>query len=298
MEYVFQEDEIGPDNELIFKTDIADQPDKPWWKTLLIAFVCGAIIGLLLWLRYDRIVHWTHIAPYVGGFAVLVSGLVLVPGLRNSELKKIIVYSDGFHVIRRDGKRNVYAWDDLQAAHFDSYPIANMRTNVSAFKFRTSGKNHELLIDGLGPRRIKLFRMVMTAVLEQHDIPVEAEGTRTFYNQLSMAGVGVFVVSIIFMAMAHLLAYHTLGTILGVSFMAAGVVISFMTRKQTRSQWVLVVAAMMIVATVGYIYAFDVNVQQTLQQWEQKERMLGRPPWEPNQPPAQPMPKDPKATIS
>jgi hypothetical protein len=278
----FKHDDSEEFGELVFNTDIADKPDKPWWYRLLIGIVCGAAIGLLLWLKYewfklDRTWDWIHLAAWAGGGAVVTGILVSLPFFRKTELKKIHVWEKGFRVFDRSGQQD-YAWSELEAAHFETYPIPNLHTEIHCFEFRTAGKNIQLTIDGLG-NKLPLFYEVMDRFLEQNQIARETKQLRTFDHILSLCGAWLFAGSMVLTVVAHLLAFYTLGTLIGICLLLTGAVLAFMSREKNLSKWILAAAVVVILGTVGAVYGFNINIRSTLLEWEKRERSLGRPPW-------------------
>ena len=287
MEPVFYDDEIDEQGEIIFKTDIADKPDKPWWHLLSALFTCGAVIGLFLWYQFDGVFHWAHFSMWVIGGGILSCAVFSLPWFHKSDLKEIRIIEDGFRIIDRSSSKT-FLWKELQASHFETYPVANMGTSISCFEFRVKEKNHQIIIDGLSERKIKLFWMVMDGLLGRYGVPSETKGLRTFRYYLSIIGLWVFVASIVGIVIAHLLILHTLGTVFGLSIMFTGTGMALITWKQTASKWVIVATAAIVIGTIVYIQVYNVNIQQTLQQWEQREREHGRPPWSDNEPSQQP----------
>lgn len=283
MESVFRDDEIGEHGEIIFKTDIANKPEKPWWHLLPTMFTLGTIIGLFVWYQFDGQLNWKHLLAWCGGAGLVFSSIFSLPYFHKSNLKEIRIFEDGFRILDRNGIKTFF-WKDLDAAHFEKYPVVNMGTSISCFEFRVRGKNHQIFIDGLGERKIKLFRMVMGGLLGRHEIPAEETGLRSFQYYLSIAGLWVFIASIIGLVIAHLFILHTLGTVFGASIMFTGFVIALITWRQTVSKWVILASIAVVIGTTIYVEVFDVNVQQTLQQWEQREREHGRPPWTDTEP--------------
>lgn len=293
MESVFHDDEINEQGEIIFKTDIADKLEKPWWHLLPTMFALGAVIGLFIWYQFDGQLNWKHLLAWCGGSGLISSFIFSLPFFRKSNLKEVRIFEDGFRILDTNG-RKTFLWKELEAAHFESYPVANMGTSISCFEFRVKGKNHQIFIDGLGKRKIKLFHMVMGGLLGRHEILAEVKGLRSFQYYLSMTGLWVFIASIIGIIIAHLFILHTLGTVFGASTMFTGFVIALITWRQPASKWVILAAIAVVIGTTIYVKAFDINVQQTLQQWEQREREHGRPPWSNTDSSQQPEKTDPQ----
>lgn len=283
MEPVFHDDEIDEQGEIIFKTDVADKPDKPWWHLLPTIFACGAILGVLVWYQFDGILHWKHLSMWIGGSGLIFICIFSLPYFHKSNLKEIRIFEDGFRILDRNG-RKTFLWKELDAAHFETYPVANMGTSISCFEFRVKGKNYQVFIDGLGERKIKLFWMVMDGLLGRYKVPSETEGLRTFSYYLSITGLWIFIASLVCMIIAHLLIFPTLGTVLGLSIMFAGLVMALMTWRQPASKWVILATIAVFIGTIVYVQVYDVDIQQTLQQWEQREREHGRLPWTETEP--------------
>jgi hypothetical protein len=287
MESVFHDDEINEQGEIIFKTDIADKPEKSWWHLIPIMFALGAIVGIFMWYQFDRQLNWIHLIAWISGGGFVLCGILSLPYFHKSNLKEIRIFEEGFRIIDTTGTQSFF-WRELDAAYFEIYPVANMGTSISCFEFRVKEKNYQIMIDGLGERKIKLFWMVMDGLLGRHEIPKEAKGFRSFQYYLSMIGLWVFIGGVSGIVIAHLLILHTLGTIFGLSVMFVGAAMALMTWRQTMSKWVILATVAAVMGTIVYIHVYDVDVQQTLQQWERREREHGRPPWSDIQQPQQP----------
>jgi hypothetical protein len=264
--------------EIVFKTDIADKPDKPWWRLIPTGIGCGAVIGFLLWFQYGRAADWICLAEWGGGGAILMGILVTLPFFRKTELKKLHVSEKGFRVIDRSGERS-YAWGDIEAAHFETYPVSNMHTEIHCFEFRTAGRNNQLMIDGLGKNGLQAFYVVINHFLKIKGIAHETKELRTFAHTLSLCAAWIFAGSIALIVIAHLLVFPTLGTIIGLSLMLTGAGMSFLSREQQISKWVLVATVVVVIGTIVLVHLFDINIRNTLLKWEERERSLGRPPW-------------------
>jgi MFS family permease len=262
------------EGELVFRTDIKD---KPKWRTVPYFIGCGALLGLLLWSYYDRNVSWLHILGWVGGLA-LILGLIGLPIFRKKELKEFRIDAEGFKIIWAVGSQE-YKWKELEAARFETYPVVNLHTDVHCFRFRVNGKNTEMIMDGLGDKGMRAFRIVMGRFLSEHEIPPECKELRSFTHLLALGGMLTFVVSAIGTIIAYVLFYRTLGVVFGTAIMATGAVIAFMTRRERISKYVLTASVVMVTSLIVMIWAFNINVGQTLRDWEKQERQLGRPPW-------------------
>jgi hypothetical protein len=264
--------------EIVFKTDIAGEEHKSWWRLLPAMAACGALIGLFGWYQFDGDVSVVHLAAWAGGGAVVLSCILLLPFFREKGLEEVRVFEEGFRVVDK-GFEKEYAWGDLEAAHFEKYPVVNMGTEIQCFEFRANGRNVQLMIDGMGKDKVWAFAAVMNSFLEEKGIAKEAPKLRSFAYHLSQAAVGVFVVSIVLIVIGHLFVFHTLGTIIGASLMFAGAGLACFSWRQGLSKLVLAATVMVIVGVVVYVNVFDVNVRETLLEWEERERELDRPPW-------------------
>ena len=129
MEFIFHDDEIDEQGEIIFKTDIAGEPDKPWWYLLPTMFALGAVIGVFVWYQFDRQLNWVHLAAWIGGGGLVFCGIFSLPYFHKSNLKEIRIFEDGFRILDRKG-RKTFLWKELDAAHFETYPVANMGTSI------------------------------------------------------------------------------------------------------------------------------------------------------------------------
>lgn len=277
MEPVFKDTDFE-DGELIFKTDIAETSDKPWWHKLPAMLACGTVLGVLAWFEFDKNHSWVYLLTWASGGALLFGGILALPFFRNAELKQINIFEDGFRIIDRQGTRT-YRWTDLQAAHFETYPVSNMGTEIQCFEFRVNGKNVQVSIDGFGKQKIRLFFMVMDGILGRYEIPKETKGLRTFSYYLSLSGAWLFAASLVAMVIAYLLVFRTLGIIVGLTTMFTGSVIAMMTWKHAVSKWVITATIILITGSIVLIRTCDIDLQETLLKWEQQERKLGRPPW-------------------
>jgi len=265
------------DGELVFRTDIADKPVGPWWKVLPTTLSAGAVIGILMWYLWDREFTLLRVILWPG-IAAALTGILMLPCFRRGELREFRFSAAGFRIITNGGDRSV-AWKDLEAARFEAYPIMNTKSNMPCFQFRTGGQNREIGISGLAEDKFKLFCRVMEKYLERHGIPDRTRELRSFQYGLSLVSAWVFGIGLIGMIMAHLLVLHTLGTIFGLAVILTGTVMALMTWRERISKWVITLTVLLFAAVVIYVQAFGVNVRQTLLDWEQRERRLGRPPW-------------------
>lgn len=262
------------EGELIFRSDIKGEPK---WRSVPYFVVCGALVGLLFWYQFDGNLSWSHIIAYCGGFALII-GLFGLPMFRKKELKEIRVNEEGFKIYWAIGSKE-YKWKELEAARFETYPIANLHTNVQAFKFRVAGKNTEVFIDGLGDTKISTFSIVTNKFLSDYCVPLQSKQMWSFNHFLAVSGAITFAVSAIAILIAYVLYYRTLGFIFGTAFLGSGVVVAFMTRKERISKYVLAISAIIATSLIVMIWAFHIDVGQVLRDWDKEERRLGRPPW-------------------
>lgn len=212
------------------------------------------------------------------------SGILLLPVFRESRLKEFRVSEEGFRVVKTNSDES-YAWRDLEAAHFEEYPVANMGTSICCFEFRTGGHNRQVMIDGLGKGNVRALAVIVNSLLQDNGIARQSSHLRSFSYRLSQVSAWVFVAGIAAMAIAHLFAFHTLGTIFGLSIMFTGTGLALYTWRQRISRWVIVATVVVVAGTVGLIHVLDINVRQMLLKWEKRERALGRPPWSETEPP-------------
>jgi hypothetical protein len=259
---------------LVFRTDIKGPPK---WRSVPFFMVCGALVGLLSWYKFDRNLSWPHITAHCVGFALII-GLFGLPVFRKKELKEIRVNAEGFKIDWAVGSEE-HKWTQLEAARFESYLVINLHTHIQCFKFRAGGKTTEIIIDGLGEEMKSAFNIVMEKFLCDYEIPPECQEMRGFDHLLALGGFWTFVVSALATLIAYVLYYRTLGVIFGSAFMATGTVIAFMTRRERISKYVLAISTIIVTSLIVAIWAFNLNVGQTLRDWEKQERLLGRPPW-------------------
>jgi hypothetical protein len=260
--------------ELVFRTDIKGEPR---WQSVPSFIAGGILIGLLLWAYLDRNVSWLHILGWSGGLA-LIFGLFGLPVFRKKELKEFRIDAEGFKIIWAVGSKE-YKWKELEAARFETYPVINLHTDVHCFRFRVNGKNTEMIMDGLGDKGMRAFHIAMNNFLCEHEIPPECKELRSFTHLLALGGAFTFAASALAILIAYILYYRTLGVIFGTAFLATGTVIAFMTRRERISKYVLTISAVIVTSLIIAIWAFNINVGQTLRDWEKQERLLGRPPW-------------------
>jgi hypothetical protein len=268
-----------PMGEAIFRTDLTD---SVWWHVLLRHICAGAIIGLFFWLVFDRGLTYWRIISWVAGGATL-CGLFGLPRFQKSLLKEIRVRAEGFTVVRKGGATD-YTWANLRAVRFQEYPIINLGSRVRTLQFRTGGKNIEVTLDGLNAPALRAFHSMVTAYIKMHGIAPHCPAMPTFQNILSRVAAWTFVAGGFGMLIAHFFAYHTLGTIFGASVMATGTIMAVMTRKEKLSRRILAATVILIAGVIILVKAFDINVQQVLNDWETRERELGRPPWKTSDP--------------
>ena len=256
--------------EVVFRTDLRH---VPWWRIL----ACGAVVGLCGWLLVDRDVSWHRLLTWAAigaaGFSVY-----LLPQVQRTLLEEIRVRPDGFTVVRKGSTRE-YAWSDLEAAYFELYPVVNLGQHLHYFRFRAGGRNREVCLDGLDDRTRQACCATLGAFLRTHRVPERSPELSTFQTQLSHSAAWVFVLSAFGMLAAHFFACHTLGTIFGLSFMLTGTCMALMSRRERLSRLVLAATAILVVAVGLIIWAFQIDVRAVLQDWETRERRLGRPPW-------------------
>ena len=101
----------------------------------------------------------------------------------------------------------------------------------------------------------------------------------SFRHTLSQTGAWIFALSAFGMLVGHSLTYHTLGTVFGIALMATGVCIALMTRKEHTSREVLLGSAALVLGSIVIIQALHISIRDCLNDWERRERRLGRPPW-------------------
>jgi hypothetical protein len=262
------------EGELVFRTDIKGEPK---WRSVPYFIGCGAMVGLLFWYHFDRNLSWPHMIAYCVGFALII-GLFGLPVFRKKELKEIRVNEEGFKIEWAVGSEE-HKWKELEAARFESYPVINLHTHIQCFKFRAGGKTTEILTDGLSQGMSRAFNIVMEKFLCDYEIPSQCPEMRGFDHLLALGGAFTFFVSALSILIAYILYYRTLGVMFGTAFMATGTVIAFMTRRERISKYVLAISIIIVTSLIVAIWAFNINVGQTLRDWEKQERLLGRPPW-------------------
>jgi len=208
-----------------------------------------------------------------------VCGVALLPPLRRS-LVEIRVTTDGFTVVRTGGTKE-YAWSDLEAARLQDYPVVIHGTSAHSlyFLFRADGKNDGVEVGELDASTRRAFYVAVAWYLYMFGIPEQTPAMPSFANTLSLVGAWVFVGGAFGMLVAHLLGYHTLGTVFGLAVMASGTCIAFMTRRERLSRLVLAATATVLVVGGALIWALGINVRDVLNEWEMRERQLGRAPW-------------------
>lgn len=247
------------------------------WRSIPTLLLAGALIGLCFWVLFDGNLSWGRLLVYGTGGAVALCSFSLFPPLQKS-LKEIRITPDGFSVVRKGGTKE-YAWSDLEAARFQDYPVASLGGRVHCFLFRAGGKNVEVELGGLDVPTRRAFYAAAGWYLWMFDVPKQAPAMPSFGNTLSLVGAWVFVGGAFGMLVAHLLGYHTLGTVFGLAVMATGTCIAFLTRRERLSRLVLAATATVLVAGGAIIWALDIDVRDVLNEWEMRERRLGRAPW-------------------
>ena len=110
MESVFRDDEIDEQGEIIFKTDIADKPDNPWWHLLPTIFLLGAVIGLFVWYQFDGQFDWKHLLGWCGGGGIISSCIFSLPYFHKANLKEIRIFEEGFQRIYVSGFFRSILW--------------------------------------------------------------------------------------------------------------------------------------------------------------------------------------------
>ena len=256
--------------ESIFRTDLLEGSG---WRKAHYLIAVGVIVGLVGWFKCDGHVSAVRLLIWggSGGIAILA---FLLPPFTKSLIKEIRVTPLGFTVVRK-GRTDEYTWSDLNAAAFRSIP---MQGGIWYwFIFQSRGKRFEVSLDGLNAKDTAAIHAVLAHYLDAHsvsELPV-----RTFAQTLSLGGVWTFLLGAYGMMAAVYFSCYTLGTLFGIALMAAGTIVGFMTRTEKSSRFLLKASAALLVGVVIIIYACDVNVRDTLLDWETKERQLGRPPW-------------------
>ena len=267
-------DQWEKSGEAVFRTDEADAPPT---RSVPVLLGLGGLFGLLSWAAVDRDLSWLHVSCWMAS-GMMLAMTTLLPSFKRSLLKTIRVTRDGFTVVRHGGSEASF-WRDLEAGCFQDYPIVNLGTQVRCFRYRTRGKNFEVQIGGFEDDTSAAFRAVVLSCLEAHGIPEHTAAMPSFQHSLSRAGAWIFALSGFGILVGHSLAYHTLGTVFGFGFMATGVCIAFITRKERTSRVVLTGSAVLMLGSIAIVQALHVSVRDTLNDWEQLERRLGRPPW-------------------
>lgn len=266
-----------PDGELVFKTDIADKPFEPWWKILPTTLYSGAAIGFCMWYLFDHQVSTPRLILWPMCMSIFFS-ILMLPCFRKNELREFRISASGLRIIT-NGNNCFYALKDLEAARFEFYPETLFGAVIPCFLFRVDGKNREIGISGIPKVNFEVFCLVLQNYLEVHQIPDQTKGFRSFQYSLSLIGACLFGAGWIVVTIAHLLVFHTLGMIVGVSVMTSGIIIAIMTRKERISKWIIAVTLFLAAAAFIMFQVFDIDVRQKLLEWEYRERDLGRPPW-------------------
>lgn len=251
--------------------------DAPSTSSVFRLIGLGILLGLLCWIAVDRSLTWLHVSGWLSG-GVALALMSRLPVFTRSVLKTVLVTPDGF-TVSWHGRTETSAWRDLEAARFQDYPVVNLGTQVRCFGYRTRGKNVEVCIDGFDDATMASFRGLVASCLEAHGIPEHTPTMPSFQHALSQAGAWLYVSSAFGMMIAHGFSYHTLGTIFGTAIMATGVWISVMTRKGRASRVVLFGSLILVIGSVAIVLASGLSLRDTFVDWEQRERQLGRPPW-------------------
>ena len=267
------------EGELIFRTDIKG---KPKWMTVPYFSALGALMGLLIWAGYDRVISLSHILGWVGGAALLTTLFKLSPFCKK-ELKEIRIDAEGFKIVRVASEQK-YKWEELEAARFQDYRVHRFYTDVHCFIFRINGKNKEIILDGIKDKERKILYVAMERILSEYEIPPVCAAMPSFEHTLGLVGAIMFVAGAAGIIIAYMLVYKTLGLIFGGSVMATGTVISLIMIRERVSKWILAFSIVIVAVLILTIQVFDIDVGNVFREWEKEERQLGRPPWtEPTQ---------------
>lgn len=248
-----------------------------WWEWLISSSIIGAVVGAAGWLLRIHDGDWRTLLYCVGGCVILMN--IALPWITRRSVHTVRVTDDGFTLFRDSGSRS-YAWRDLQAARFQETPGWAGGSATPCFAFRLSHKSVEFEID-FDPSTRAEFQAVVERLLRERGIPDTHEKLLSFESFLSLCGAWTFAVGAISLVIAHLLVYHTLGTLFGGAIMFTGCGIALMTRAQRVSRVVIAATVLFIAGTATIVYAADLSPRGVLLWWEQRERELGHAPWQP-----------------
>jgi hypothetical protein len=230
----------------------------------------GALLGGVAWAGFDFTISALHIAGWLAGGIAVVAPVVWF-GTRNPVLS-IGIDDAGLTIERTAGTRTI-PWGDVEAARFQDYAMPNTGGQViRCLLVRAGGKTLELTPEFADAETGDAFEEALFRELEYRDIPETSPALPSFARVLSLAGAWTFAAAIGGLLAAHAAGYHTIGTIVGVSFLLTGSVIAWMTRRQRISRIVLAATAVLIVGGGTILWACRVNVREALNRWEWTER--------------------------
>jgi hypothetical protein len=244
-------------------------------QRVVATILLGAILGGIVWFGVDRTFAWQHIALWLAGAIALVATLVVL--LTDDPLLAVGVDDHGLTLVRSRGSRTL-AWGEIEAARWQEYPVTNLHTRIRCLLLRAGGRTIELTPE-FDPDTLVAFENALGQQLEGHDVPESSPTLPSFERTLSRGGAVVFAISLVGMAIAYVLVYRTLGTIVGLSLLFTGTIIAAMTHRQRLSRVILALTVLLIVAAVVTVLGGHISLRDTLNRWEEQERQLHHAPW-------------------